>query len=124
MRSRTQFIIFWVLIVGFILPACAQRPLAIYVLDVNTNIKGDLAAELAENLTTSIQTAFSKYPADFKMLERSKLNEIAKQSKMEQNLKSFARGEPSSPQLSKQLFSEANAVLRGKLINTSDGAYL
>ena len=76
MRGRFSLAIFGILLAGLVQPVRAQKPLAIYVLDFDTNIPGD-NRDVAVNLTATIETAFSQRLADFKVLERRKLNELA-----------------------------------------------
>src|SRR5689334_14161600 len=96
-----------------LVPAAAQKPLAIYVLDFDTNISGENRA-VAARLTTSIETAFSQLHSDFKVLERRRLKEIIHQYKMERDLSLLSRGDRPSPEFIRH-FSQADGVLRGEL---------
>ena len=50
--------------------ASTAKPITAYVLDVDTNIKGDFSA-VAPELTQALQTAFSAKDDVFNILERS-----------------------------------------------------
>src|SRR5882762_3727226 len=113
MMSRVLLAILGVFFAGLVPPAWAQNPLAIYVLDFDTNITGENRA-VAVNLTTSIETAFSQRRGDFKVLERRSLNEIVRQYKLERDLNLLSRGDRPSPEFIRQ-FSQADGVLRGEL---------
>src|SRR5437016_5534867 len=92
MRGRVSLAVFGILLAGFTQPVWAQNPLAIYVLDFDTNIAGENRT-VAVTLATSIETAFSRRNADFRVLERRNLNEIVRQNKLEQDLYAVRRGD-------------------------------
>src|SRR5947207_2732759 len=112
MRGRFSLAIFGILLAGLVQPVRAQKPLAIYVLDFDTNIPGD-NRDVAVNLTATIETAFSQRLADFKVLERRKLNEIVRQNKLEQDLHAITKGDRPSARLIK--LSQADGYLLGEL---------
>lgn len=112
-RCRALLAILGVLFAGPVPAAWAQKPLAIYVLDFDTNITGENRS-VAVNLATSVETAFSQRRTDFKVLERRSMNEIVRQNKMERDLNALSKGERPSLQFIRQ-FSQADGVLRGEL---------
>lgn len=122
MKVHFLLAIFGILVAGLVQPVSAQKLLAIYVLDFDTNIKGEHRT-LAVDLATSIETAFSQRPV-FKIVDRRRVNDIIHQYRMERDLRAFARGEPSSPQFIKQMISQADAMLRGELNNDGLGSVI
>jgi tetratricopeptide (TPR) repeat protein len=113
MRGHALLVIFGILFAAYVPAAWAQKPLAIYVLDFDTNIAGENRV-VAVNLATSIETAFSHRRTDFKVLERRTLQEIVRQNKLERDLNALSKGNRPSSQFIKQL-SQADGVLRGEL---------
>jgi tetratricopeptide (TPR) repeat protein len=95
---------------------CAETPklpIAVYVLEFQTNIIGDNRT-VAHDLSLALETAVSKRRSQFRLLERKSLNEIVSQHKMEKELQSLSRGEKPSQQFIQQL-SGADGVVRGEV---------
>lgn len=112
MTGCAMLAILGILFAGPVSAAWAQKPLAIYVLDFDTNIIGENRA-VAVNLATSVETAFSQRRADFKVLERRNLNELVRQNKLEQDLHAIRRGDRPSAQFIR--LSQADGILQGEL---------
>ncbi len=111
-KGWVSLAIFGILLAGRSQPVWAQNPLAIYVLDFDTNIPGD-NRDVAVNLAQTIETAFLQRPADFRVLERRSLNEIVRQNKLEQDLHAVRKGDQPSAQFIK--LSQADGFLHGEL---------
>ncbi len=96
-------------------PSCA-KPLTIYVADFDTNISGESRA-VAKQLTEAIDTAFTRRSADFRVLERRKINDVIRANKLESDLRKFAGGGDASQKLRTQL-PEIDAIVTGTLQET------
>ncbi len=96
--------------------------LSVYVVDFKTNLKGELAT-LAVDLSTVIETAFSRQRAAFRVLERRNLSDVIAQHKMEKDLQSLINGEGVSARLRTQLRG-ADGFIRGELVERIDGVRL
>jgi tetratricopeptide (TPR) repeat protein len=104
-------------------PLQAAQPQAIYILDFDTNIAGENRS-VAQDLSSAIETAFSRRRSAFRLLERRALNDIVSQGKMEKDLQALTRGEKPSAKFIDQLRG-ADGVLRGELKETRlDGVVL
>ena len=68
-----------------------HTPLAICVLDFDTNLKENRS--VASDLSTAMETALGKRRNVFRMVERKSVNEIVQRNKAEEQLKAFVRGE-------------------------------
>jgi hypothetical protein len=95
--------------------------MATYVLDVDTNIKGEFGS-IAPQLTEALQTAFSEKRDVFKILERRHLDQLVRANRLEKDLQALSRGEPTSAQFVRQI--RADAFIRGELVDGSDGVVL
>jgi hypothetical protein len=95
--------------------------MATYVLDVDTNIKGEFGL-VAPQLTEALQTAFSEKRDVFKILERRHLDQLVKANQLEKDLQAISHGEPASPQFVRQV--RADGFIRGELIDGPDGVVL
>lgn len=98
-----------------------RKPISVYVLEVDTNIKGDFAAA-AGSLTQALEAAFSKKSSTFLILERRRLNEIVKANQLEKELQTVLSGKSASVSFAQQV--RADAFIRGELIEGPDGAVL
>jgi tetratricopeptide (TPR) repeat protein len=90
--------------------AAGHTPLAICVLDFDTNLKENRS--VAGDLSTAMETALGKRRNVFRMVERKSVNEIVKQNKAEEQLKAFVRGDKPPAQLMQQL-KGIDAFVRG-----------
>jgi hypothetical protein len=97
------------------------KQIATYVLDVDTNMKGEFGA-VAPQLTEALQTAFSGKRDTFKILERHHLDQLVEANQLEKDLQAISHGEPASEQFVRQV--RADAFIRGELIDGSDGVIL
>src|SRR5260370_8701381 len=70
--------------------AAGRTPLAICVLDFDTNLKENRS--VAGDLSTATETALGKRRTVFRRVERKGVKEIVKQNKAEERLVAFARG--------------------------------
>jgi hypothetical protein len=95
--------------------------IAVYVLAIDTNIKGEFSS-VAPELTEALQTAFSDKSAAFKILERRHLDQLVKANQLEKDIQAISRGEPASPQFVRQV--RADAFVRGELADSPDGVTL
>ena len=89
--------------------AAVHTPLAICVLDFDTNLKENRS--VASDLSTAMETALAKRRNVFHMVERKSVNEIVQRNKAEEQLKLLVRGEK-APQLMQQL-KGIDALVRG-----------
>jgi hypothetical protein len=92
------------------------KQIATYVLDVDTNMKGEFGA-VAPQLTEGLQTAFSEKRDTFKILERHHLDQLVKANQLEKDSQANSHGEPASEQFVRQV--RADGVIRGELIDGS-----
>ncbi len=102
-------------------PAAATTQMATYVLDVDTNTKGEFGS-VAPQLTEALQTAFSEKRDVFKILERRHLDQLVKASQLERDLQSISHGEPASAQFVRQV--RADGFIRSELVDGPDGVVL
>jgi hypothetical protein len=113
------------LLITLLEPCVAQshstKQIATYILDVDTNMKGEFGA-VAPQLTEALQTAFSEKRDTFKILERHHLDQLVKADQLEKDLQAISHGEPASEQFVRQV--RADGFIRGELIDGSDGVVL
>jgi hypothetical protein len=106
-------------------PCLGQSPsatqMAVYVLDIDTNIKGEFSS-VAPELTEALQTAFSEKRNAFKILERRHLDQLVKANQLEKDLQAISHGEPASAQFVRQV--RADGFIRGELVDSPDGLVL
>jgi hypothetical protein len=95
--------------------------MATYVLDVDTNFKGEFGL-VAPQLTEALQTAFSEKRDVFKILERRHLDQLVKANQLEKDLQAISHGDPASPQFVRQV--RADGFIRGELVDGPDGVVL
>lgn len=112
-------------LLSLIAPCLGQSPpapqIAVYVLEIDTNIKGEFSS-VAPELTQAIQTSFSEKANAFKILERNHLDQIVKANQLERDLQAVSRGEPVSQNLTRRI--RADAFIRGELVDGADGVML
>jgi hypothetical protein len=113
------------LLLMLLAPCLGQSPsatrLAVYVLDIDTNMKGEFSL-VAPELTEALQTAFSEKRSAFNVLERRHLDQLVKANQLEKDLQAISRGEPVSAQIVRQV--RADGFIRGNLIDSPDGVVL
>lgn len=109
------------LVLGFAGSVLAQgslpRPLPVYFLEVRTNIAGE-SATVAEDITTSMETAFSSRRQSFRLIEKRDLGEVERQI-----LANLEVGKKPSPALIAKARS-AYGFVRGELVRRDDGVEL
>ena len=91
--------------------APVHTPLAICVLDFDTNLKENRS--IATDLSTAMETALGKRRNVFRIVERKSVNDIVKQNKAEDQLKQLVRGEKPPAQLMQKL-KGIDALVRGE----------
>lgn len=99
----------------------SAKQMAVYVLDIDTNINGEFGF-VASELTEALQTAFSKKSNTFKILERRHLDQLVKANQLEKDLLAISHGDPASAQFVRQV--RADGFIRGELVDGPDGAVL
>jgi hypothetical protein len=95
--------------------------MAVYVLDVDTNIKGEFSP-VAPELTDALQTAFSEKRDVLKILERSHLDQLVRANQLETDLNSILHGGAVSAQFVRLI--HADGFLRSELVDGPDGVVL
>ena len=100
-------------------PAWGAQPLAIYVADLDTNIAGEHRS-LAQDLSNAIETALSRRPKSFRLLERRKFNDVIRRQKLEKDVRALVNGGSASSELASQL-PGADGVISGELKNNQLG---
>src|SRR6267154_6739081 len=109
------------LVLGLLAPCFGQSPsatqMAVYVLDIDTNIKGEFSS-VAPELTEALQTALSEKRIAFKILERRHLDQLVKANQLEKDLQAISHGEPVSAQFVRQV--RADGFIRGEWIDSPD----
>jgi Flp pilus assembly protein TadD len=98
----------------------AGQPFTMYILDLDTNIKGDFRS-VAGSLASALETAFSDRPA-FRILERRNLSLLGSQIQLDKEVQSILQGRPASPRFVQQV--QADGFLHGELVNGPDGVVL
>jgi tetratricopeptide (TPR) repeat protein len=101
-----------------------QKQMAVYVLDFSTNLKGDMQL-VATDLTGAVETAFSRRRTAFRLLERRSFNDVVRQNGLEGDVKAILQGEkPSLKFIQKMQAANADAFIRGELVERIDGVLL
>lgn len=100
----------------------AKPPMSVYVLEFTTNIKGDLGT-LGADLSSAVETAFSRRRESFRILDRKSFNEIVRQNKLESDVQAIDSGRPPSSQFVRHM-PGADGFVRGELISRIDGVVL
>jgi len=95
--------------------------MAVYILDVDTNIKGEFGA-VAPELTEALQTAFTAKSDAFNILERTRLDELVKANRLESDLDSMLHGGAPSSQFVHLV--HADGFIRSELVDGPDGVVL
>ncbi len=98
------------------------RPIAVYVLDFQTDLKGENSS-IAASMTKAVEAAFSKRREAFNVLSRRELTELIRQNKLEKDLHAVERGDRPSAGFSNQ-FRTAEGFVRGEMKNEVDGVVL
>lgn len=111
---------------GLLCPLCfpqqqTPRPLRVYILDVNTDLKGDFA-QLGPELTAALQTAFSSEPEAFTLLDRTNLNELVRANQLGGDVAALIQGRAPSSKIAHVL--SADGFIHGELRDGADGATL
>lgn len=99
----------------------ASTTLTVYVLDIETNIKGDFSA-VAPALTSALETAFADRHV-FQILDRRNLNLIVKQNQLEKDIQALGQGGQPSQRFI-QLVKGADGFIHGELVSGPDGVVL
>jgi hypothetical protein len=98
-----------------------MKPMAVYVLDVDTNIKGEFSP-VAPELTEALQTAFSEKHEVFNILERRHLDQLVRANQLEKDLDAISHGGTASAQFVRQI--RADGFIRSELVDSPDGVVL
>jgi hypothetical protein len=116
---------FWLPVATTLLACCfadaEPSKVAIYVLDVDTNIKGEFGS-VAPELTEALQLAFAERHNAFTILERRHLDQLVRANQLERDMQAISRGEHPSEQFVRQV--HADGFLRAELVDGADGAVL
>lgn len=120
-RSSQTLCLLFVLLEPCVAQSPSTKQMATYVLDVDTNIKGEFSS-IAPQLTEALQTAFSEKHDAFKILERRHLNQVVKANQLEKDLQAISHGGPASAQFIRQL--PADGFIRSELVDGPDGVVL
>lgn len=99
----------------------AANPLAIYILEIDTNIRGDFALA-APSMTLALEAAFSRKGTVFQVLDRRHLDLIVKENQLEKDLQAITHGEPASIPFARLV--HADGFVRGELKDGADGVVL
>jgi hypothetical protein len=113
--------LFLVLLARCLSQSPSPTRMAVYVLDIDTNIKGEFGS-VAPELTEALQTAFSEKGNTFKILERRHLDQLVKANQLERDLQAISHGDPASAQFVRQV--RADGSIRGELVDGPDGVVL
>ena len=123
-RSMYSCLILWVLTAS-LMPCLGQpslsKPISVYILDVDTNIKGDFSF-VAPELTQVLQTAFSAKHDVFNILERSRLDQLVSANQLESDLNSLLHGKTVSSHFVQLI--QADGFIRSALVDGPDGVVL
>jgi WD40 repeat protein len=116
----------WLLCLLLVLPPVfgkspPEKRMAVYVLDIDTNITGEFSAA-SQALTLTLEAAFSKHSMAFQVLDRRHLNDIVKANKLEKDLQAVLHGEPAPLQFAGLVI--ADGFIHGNLVDGPDGAVL
>jgi hypothetical protein len=116
------------LLVGTFLPSVfgqsptPQKPIVAYVLDVESDLKGQYS-RVASELTKQVTAAFVDLTPSFKILDRRNLARVAAQNQLEADLRDISRFGTVSPRVTR-LVPEADSFIHGELVDGLDGVVL
>src|SRR5438270_4698724 len=95
-------------LVGFSIKTClAQqppRPIKVYLLGVDSDLKGEFA-QVGPELTVALQTAFSSQPGAFMLLDRTNLDALVKANQLEGDLNAVVRGDATATRLDQMAYA-------------------